>query len=147
MFSTNRAPAPVSFRCLINSASAFAEGSAIAWTRKADIDRAYLKLARRMLSPQAIEGGLYPAFGTHDHKMAGAILKMAQESGLSKQEFEFEMLYGVRPLLEQKLVDSGCRVRLYLPFGRDFWPYSVRRIGENPRQIKFICRSLAAGVR
>lgn len=121
---------------------AFAEGPAIAWTRKTDIDRAYRSLARQMLTLDVISKGFYPVFATHDHRMTARISQIARENGIPKQAFEFEMLYGVRPGLETALIKDGFRVRLYLPFGRDFWPYSVRRIGENPGNAKFLLRSL-----
>lgn len=121
---------------------AFAEGSAIAWTRKADIDRAYRSLASQMLSNDSVSKGFYPVFATHDHRMAARISEMARDNGIPKQAFEFEMLYGVRPGLEESLIKDDFQVRLYLPFGRDFWSYSIRRIGENPGNIKFLLRSL-----
>ena len=84
--------------------------------QKANIDNAYLKLARRMLSCDTINQGFYPVFATHDHRMTTAIAELARVNGVSKQAFEFEILYGVRPDLEQKLADDGYRLRLYLPF-------------------------------
>jgi len=121
---------------------AFAEDSHIAHTRKNKIDQTYLSLAKDMLHPDAIVNGFYPVFATHDHRLIQEILKTARKNQISPAQYEFEMLFGVRPDLQQELVQKGCRVRLYLPYGKDFWPYAVRRIGENPKNMTFLIKSL-----
>lgn len=121
---------------------AFVENNHIAHTRKNKIDQTYLSLAKEMLHPDAIENGFYPVFATHDHRLIQEILKTTRKNQISPDQYEFEMLFGVRPKLQQELVQKGCRVRLYLPYGKDFWPYAVRRIGENPKNMKFLIKSL-----
>lgn len=126
---------------------AFAEPARHALTRRADIDRAYLNCARDLLSPAAREAGVYPVFGTHDHRMIPLIIAEAKSSGWPQGTFEFEMLYGVRPSLQRRLIDEGISLRLYLPYGKDWWPYSVRRMGEHPRNGVLMLRALADAMR
>ena len=111
---------------------------------RARIDHAYLDAAAIMLSREAREAGFYPVFGTHDDRLAGAIMALARERGWSPDEFEFEMLYGVRPDWQLALRGLGYNVRVYLPFGGDWWPYAIRRVGENPGNAWLLARSLKA---
>jgi len=111
---------------------------------RARIDHAYLDAAAIMLSHEAREAGFYPVFGTHDDRLAGAIMALARERGWSPDAFEFEMLYGVRPDWQLALRDLGYNVRVYLPFGGDWWPYAIRRVGENPGNAWLLARSLKA---
>lgn len=108
------------------------------------IDQAYLDAASIMLSREARESGFYPVFGTHDDRLAGAIMELARERGWPAGGFEFEMLYGVRPDWQLSLRALGYNVRVYLPFGADWWPYAIRRVGENPRNAWLLARSLTA---
>lgn len=108
------------------------------------IDHAYLDAAAIMLSREAREAGFYPVFGTHDDRLAGAIMALARERGWSPDAFEFEMLYGVRPDWQLALRGLGYNVRVYLPFGGDWWPYAIRRVGENPGNAWLLARSLKA---
>ncbi len=121
---------------------AFAENDDIAFTRRSDIDRNCLRLARFMLSEEARSTGFYPAFATHDASVIDEIVKTASRGDWKPTEYEFEMLYGVRRDLQEKLIQSGQRLRLYLPFGRDWWPYAVRRVGESPRNATFLLRAV-----
>jgi len=121
---------------------AFAENKKIAHALGRPTDQAFLKLAHTLLSPKSISNGTFPVFATHDHKLIAKIIRMSEANKIPAREFEFEMLFGVRPKLQKELADKGFRVRVYLPFGRDFWPYTIRRIGENPKNIKFLIRSL-----
>jgi len=111
---------------------------------RARIDQAYLDTASIMLSREARASGFYPVFGTHDDRLAGAIMDLARERGWSADEFEFEMLYGVRPDWQLALRGLGYNVRVYLPFGADWWPYAIRRVGENPRNAWLLARSLTS---
>ncbi len=111
---------------------------------RARIDQAYLDAAAIMLSPAARQAGFLPVFGTHDDRLAGAIMALARERGWAPDAFEFEMLYGVRPDWQLALRRLGYNVRVYLPFGADWWPYAIRRVGENPRNAWLLARSLAA---
>ncbi|MGY6269646.1 proline dehydrogenase family protein [Achromobacter denitrificans] len=107
-------------------------------------DQAYLDAASIMLSRQARESGFFPVFGTHDDRLAGAIMALARERGWPPDAFEFEMLYGVRPDWQLALRAMGYNVRVYLPFGGDWWPYAIRRVGENPRNAWLLARSLTS---
>nr|WP_314362587.1 proline dehydrogenase family protein [uncultured Achromobacter sp.] len=111
---------------------------------RARIDLAYLDAAAIMLSRDARKAGFYPVFGTHDDRLAGAIMTLARERGWSPDAFEFEMLYGVRPDWQMALRSLGYNVRVYLPFGADWWPYAIRRVGENPSNAWLLARSLTA---
>ncbi|MFF7399023.1 proline dehydrogenase family protein [Achromobacter sp. NPDC008082] len=111
---------------------------------RARIDQAYLDAAGIMLSREARESGFYPVFGTHDDRLAGAIMTLARERGWAPDAFEFEMLYGVRPDWQLALRGLGYNVRVYLPFGADWWPYAIRRVGENPRNAWLLAWSLSS---
>ncbi len=121
---------------------AFAENDDIAFTRRSDIDRNYLRLAKVMLSDEARSISFYPAFATHDAGVIDEIVKIAARGGWKQGDYEFEMLYGVRRDLQEKLIQRGERLRLYIPFGRDWWPYAVRRVGESPRNAEFLLRAV-----
>ena len=121
---------------------AFAEREPFAWQSRSDIDESYIKLAKQMLSTDARETGFYPAFGTHDERLIRAIQAAARAQRWTPGTYEFEFLYGVNMRLAAQLVTEGESVRLYLPFGRDWWPYVARRIGESPSYLKFLIRTL-----
>jgi proline dehydrogenase len=121
---------------------AFAAGADIAYTSIADIKQNYRKLAQLMLSTEARQSGFYPIFGTHDDALHDDIITYAREAGWPQGSYEFEMLYGARPDVAASLVAKGERVRLYLPFGSDWWPYALRRIGENPRNAYLLGRAV-----
>ena len=88
-----------------------------------------------MLSPQARAAGFLPVFGTHDDRLAGALMALARERGWAPDEFEFEMLYGVRTDWQLALRAMGYNLRVYLPFGADWWPYAIRRVGSIPQRM------------
>jgi proline dehydrogenase len=124
---------------------AFPEPAAHDHQGRAEIERAYLEAARLMLSPDARAAGFYPSFATHDDKLALAIIDYALGQGWAPDQFEFEMLYGVRSDWQIALRRMGYHVRVYLPFGADWWPYAVRRVGENPRNAWLLARSYGGG--
>ncbi len=125
---------------------AFAEGNERSWTSRTEILRAYLRFAGRLLSVEARERGVYPVFATHDEKLIAAVTDRVQAAGWPPGSYEFEMLYGVRPDLQDRLVEDGHPVRLYLPFGTEWWPYAARRIGENPGNTLFVAHALWAAM-
>lgn len=86
-----------------------------------------------------------PAFGTHDDACIEAVKRAAQRHGKTKDDFEFQMLYGVRRDLQQRLADEGYRVRVYVPYGTDWYPYLMRRMAERPANLAFFLRSLIGG--
>jgi len=121
---------------------AFTESKKIAFSSRKLIDENYLKLAEIMLSDKARASNFYPIFGTHDDKLIAKIIETAKSNGWGKGSYEFELLYGVRTDLQNDLIKNGESLRLYLPFGVDWWPYAIRRIGESSKNAKFLMRSL-----
>jgi proline dehydrogenase len=121
---------------------AFAESRERAFSRKADVIQNYFRLATLLLSPEAKAKGVYPIFATHDEALIERVAAVAQENNRSADEYEIEMLYGVRTTLQERFVAKGRRVRLYLPFGTEWWPYSVRRVGERPANVRFVLRAI-----
>jgi proline dehydrogenase len=121
---------------------AFVGAPEIAYTSQREIKAAYRRLVELMLAPEAKSGGFYPILATHDDALQALAIDTARRNGWRPGEYEFEMLLGVRTDLARELARRGERVRLYLPFGRDWWPYAVRRIGENPRNALLLARSL-----
>ncbi|HEX7114593.1 MAG TPA: proline dehydrogenase family protein [Steroidobacter sp.] len=123
---------------------AFAAGEAIAFTRQNDIKANSRRLIDLMLSKEARESGFYPIIATHDTKLHEHAINRARENGWRADQWEFEMLLGVRSDVAESLARAGHRTRLYVPFGQDWWPYAVRRIGENPRNAWLLARSILA---
>ncbi len=118
---------------------AYRESKAVAYQKKADVDAQFATLTRRLL-----ERGHYPAIATHDLTMINVAREHATTLGLAKDAFEFQMLYGIRRDLQQMLLKDGYRVRVYVPFGRQWFPYFMRRLGERPANLMFVLRGLAA---
>lgn len=116
---------------------AYKEPSDIAYPRKADTDAAYLRHAEMLLSPEARENGVYPAFATHDDRLIRAIIDHARRDQLDPNSFEFQMLYGVRRELQRELAADGWRVRVYVPYGVAWYPYFMRRLAERPANVWF----------
>jgi proline dehydrogenase len=116
---------------------AYKEPPAVAHQKKADVDAAFLRLMRLLL-----DDGNYPAIATHDPAMIDATKAYARERGIAANRFEFQMLFGIRRDLQQSLVDDGYRVRVYIPFGREWFPYFMRRLGERPANIGFVIRGV-----
>jgi len=115
---------------------AYKEPEDVAFPRKADVDANYVRLMKILLS-----SGFYHAIATHDPQLIAATIRHAAEKGNSKDDFEFQMLYGVRTDLQRRLVKDGYRVRIYIPFGNDWFPYFMRRLAERPANVGFILRN------
>jgi proline dehydrogenase len=116
---------------------AYKEPPEVAFPAKAEVDRNYVKLARVLL-----EKGPNPAIATHDPKMIQAALAFAKERGLAPSRFEFQMLYGIRRDLQDRLLAGGYRLRLYVPYGLAWYPYFMRRLAERPANLLFLLRNL-----
>ncbi len=116
---------------------AYAEPADVAFAVKADTDRNYVKLTELMLSETARQKGVYLGVATHDEKMIQATLDYVKANGISPQEFEFQMLYGIRRELQEKLVADGYQVRVYVPYGTAWYPYFMRRLAERPANLWF----------
>jgi proline dehydrogenase len=94
------------------------------------------------LTEQLFDANPYPAFATHDPAMIDGVRTRAAARGLGPDRFEFQMLYGVRRDLQATLLADGYRVRVYVPFGRQWFPYFMRRLGERPANVAFVVRSI-----
>jgi proline dehydrogenase len=90
-----------------------------------------------------LRDGTYPAIATHDEAMIHEAQRFATEQHISKERFEFQMLYGIRRDLQASLVSQGYRVRVYIPFGHQWFPYFMRRLGERPANVGFVLRGIA----
>lgn len=123
---------------------AFVGTADVAFVKRGDIDGSYRALAAALLSAESRAAGTRPVFATHDETIIAELRAKARADGWPPGSYEFEMLYGVRPALQQKLAEAGEDVRLYLPFGRDWWPYAVRRVGEAPRNAGLVLKALFA---
>jgi proline dehydrogenase len=121
---------------------AFTAGKDIAWTRKREVDAAYQRLALRLLAPEMRARGTYPILATHDEPMLDVLLPVVRSHGWQPDEFEIEMLLGVREALQRRLANEGHTVRVYVPFGTAWWPYTARRVGENPANLRFVLQAL-----
>jgi proline dehydrogenase len=118
---------------------AYKESKAIAYAKKADVDAAYARMLKTLLSE-----GNYPAIATHDPAMIDLARHWAREHGIAPDRFEFQMLYGIRRDLQTMLVKEGYRMRVYVPFGREWFPYFMRRLGERPANVMFVIRGIVS---
>jgi proline dehydrogenase len=116
---------------------AYKEPKAVAHQKKADVDAAYARMMQALIT-----GAHYPAIATHDAAMIERARQWAREHGVGPDRFEFQMLYGVRRDLQTMLVQAGYRVRVYIPFGREWFPYFMRRLGERPANVMFVLRGI-----
>ena len=116
---------------------AYQEPPEVAFPKKADVDANYVKLMKILLA-----SGIYHGIATHDPAMIRATLDYVREQNIKRDRFEFQMLYGIRTDLQQKLVRGGFRVRVYIPFGVDWFPYFMRRLAERPANVTFFLRNL-----
>jgi proline dehydrogenase len=92
-----------------------------------------------------LPSGIYHGIATHDPNMIDATKRFAVEKGISKQAFEFQMLYGIRTDLQQQLVREGYNMRVYIPYGSDWFPYFMRRLAERPANLLFFAKNLFRG--
>jgi proline dehydrogenase len=116
---------------------AYKEPRSIAYADKTDVDAAYVRLMKALLT-----GGTYPAIATHDPSMIATAITVATEHAVAPDRFEFQMLYGIRRDLQADLVRKGYRLRVYIPFGRQWFPYFMRRLGERPANVSFVLRGI-----
>jgi proline dehydrogenase len=116
---------------------AYREPETVAFQEKSTVDRMFVEEMKVLL-----ESGHYPAIATHDEAMIEATRHWAFEKGIAKDAFEFQMLYGIRRDLQQKLLEDGYRVRVYVPFGDSWYPYLMRRMAERPANMFFIVGSI-----
>jgi proline dehydrogenase len=116
---------------------AYKEPPEVAFPKKCDVDANYVKLMKILLP-----SGIYHGIATHDPAMIDATKDFAREQNIKRDQFEFQMLYGIRTDLQEKLVRDGFRVRVYIPYGVDWFPYFMRRLAERPANVAFFLRNL-----
>lgn len=116
---------------------AYLEPEAVAYPEKKDVDANFVRLMRLLLT-----AGTYPGIATHDPAMIRATEAFVREAGISRSTFEFQMLYGVRRDIQQRLVERGYNVRIYIPFGEAWYPYLMRRMAERPANVFFIVNAI-----
>jgi proline dehydrogenase len=119
---------------------AYLEPAEIAYPDKADVDAAYVRLVEASLA-----GTGYTAVATHDERMIDRAIRFAEEHDIDRDRFEFQMLYGVRPRLQQDLAARGYKVLVATPYGPEWYPYLMRRLGERPANMLFFVRNLLRG--
>ena len=112
---------------------AYKEPAAVAYPVKKDVDDSYMRCMRALLTD-----GHYPGIATHDEAIVTATRRFARENDIRNDQFEFQMLYGIRRDLQDKLVAEGYRMRVYVPFGTQWYPYLMRRLAERPANVAFI---------
>jgi proline dehydrogenase len=116
---------------------AYLEPHSVAFPNKADVDRNYVELMKLLL-----DRGEYPAIATHDEKIITETKAYAAKRGIPAERFEFQMLFGIRRDLQRQLVSEGYRLRLYVPFGKAWYPYFMRRLAERPANVLFLVRNV-----
>ena len=116
---------------------AYKEPKEVAFQKKSEVDAAFIELMRLLL-----DDGTYPAIATHDPVMIDAAKAYARQRNYGPDRFEFQMLYGIRRDLQAALVKDGYRVRVYVPFGKQWYPYFMRRLGERPANVGFVLKGI-----
>ena len=116
---------------------AYNEPAEVAFPKKADVDANYAKLAALLLTQ-----GTYPGIATHDSRLIEYTKRFAAKRGIDRSKFEFQMLYGVRRELQVELAQQGYNMRVYVPYGREWYPYFMRRLAERPANVMFVLGNL-----
>ncbi|MFI0784088.1 proline dehydrogenase family protein [Streptomyces lydicus] len=117
---------------------AYKEPATVAFQDKAEVDRAYVRCLKILMAGQG-----YPMVGSHDPRMVAIAQELAHRNGRKPADYEFQMLYGIREAEQQRLVAEGHRMRVYIPYGTDWYGYFMRRLAERPANLGFFLRSLA----
>jgi proline dehydrogenase len=119
---------------------AYKEPESVAFPKKEDVDANFVKLMKMLLASD-----IYHGIATHDEQMIEATKQFAREKGIAPDHYEFQMLYGVRRDLQDNLVSEGYRMRVYVPYGRHWYPYFMRRLAERPANVWFILKNVFKG--
>ncbi|HYV81948.1 MAG TPA: proline dehydrogenase family protein [Pyrinomonadaceae bacterium] len=119
---------------------AYSEPPEVAFPDKKDVDANYVKVMQLLLG-----SGTYHGIATHDPKMIDATIDFVKREGIGKEKFEFQMLYGIRRDLQRQLARDGYNVRIYVPYGKHWYPYFMRRLAERPANVWFVMKNLAKG--
>lgn len=115
---------------------AYQEPPTLAFPDKTEVDANYMRLTEMLLT-----SGIYHGIATHDPHMIAATQKLVREKGISREGFEFQMLYGIRRDLQRSLVAEGYHMRIYVPFGHEWYPYFMRRLAERPANVLFLAKN------
>ncbi|MEW6025811.1 MAG: proline dehydrogenase family protein [Planctomycetota bacterium] len=121
---------------------AYKEPAKFAFPKKADVDSNYTNLLAIMFSKDALAKGTYPEVATHDENIINWTLDHVRKNNIPADKFEFQMLYGIRRDLQEKLVRDGFRMRVYLPYGTHWYPYFMRRLAERPANVWFMVKNM-----
>ncbi len=121
---------------------AYDEPPEVAYPAKADTDANFVRLMVQLFSDEAQASGVIPAIATHDTKLIDWARDHTSRRGISRDRFEFQMLYGIRPGLQRRLAADGYTVRAYVPYGEQWYPYFMRRLAERPANVLFLLRNL-----
>jgi proline dehydrogenase len=121
---------------------AYDEPPDVAYPDKSDTDANFVRLMEMLFSREAQANGVYPAIATHDTRLIDWAKEHTAQQGIPKEQFEFQMLYGIRAGLQRQLVAEGYRVRAYVPYGQQWYPYFMRRLAERPANVLFLARNL-----
>jgi proline dehydrogenase len=116
---------------------AYKEPASVALQQKTEVDAAFMRLTKLL-----IDQGVYPAIATHDEAILVETRNYVVNQRIPPDRFEFQMLYGIRRDLQTSLTGEGYRVRVYVPFGRQWFPYFMRRLGERPANVGFVLRAI-----
>ena len=119
---------------------AYNEPPEVAFPDKKDVDANYIKVMQLLLS-----SGVYHGIATHDPKMIDATVDFAQREGIGKEKFEFQMLFGIRRDLQKQLARDGYNMRIYVPYGKHWYPYFMRRLAERPANVWFVLKNVLKG--
>ena len=116
---------------------AYKESSEVAFPNKSDVDENYIKIVK-----QHVINGHYAAIATHDEQIIHKLKEFLIEKEIKREQFEFQMLYGIREDLQKQLVDEGYQVRVYVPYGTDWFGYYMRRLSERPANVWFVLKNV-----
>jgi len=115
---------------------AYKEPESLAYPKKIDVDRNFVALMKLLL-----DKGTYPAIASHDETILGEAFRYARERKIAPENFEFQMLYGIRTDLQRRVIDLGYRLRIYVPYGDAWYPYFMRRLAERPANVLFLAKN------
>ncbi|HYN87122.1 MAG TPA: proline dehydrogenase family protein, partial [Ardenticatenaceae bacterium] len=121
---------------------AYDEPANLAFPRKADVDANFIHLMKLLLGPEARAHGVHLAVATHDDNMIQATNEYAAQQGLTRADYEFQMLYGIRSSRQVELARAGHPVRVYIPYGTHWYPYFMRRLAERPANLFFVLKNV-----
>jgi proline dehydrogenase len=124
---------------------AYNEPPQIAFRRKRDVDANFLRLADTLLQEVSQGSGVHVIFGTHDPRMVDGVIQRANQLGLAKDAYEFQLLYGIRRDLQDRLAADGYRMRVLISYGSSWYPWYMRRLAERPANVLFLVRNLVSG--